>query len=716
MPSTYSTDLRIELIANGEQSGTWGQTTNTNLGTLIEDAIAGSATVSITSANQALTIANGAADQSRNASIVLTTTTTANFAVYIPPVPKLYTITNSSGSYTATIYCSTVAGNTTAAGAGVVIPAGKSVLVRSTGVNVVEQINHVAGNFSTNGALTVDDGATIGASAVVGGDVTALGALYAREPIYANSTAYLNGLAAQTVAQGSAINTSAETITLASAVFVNDTAVMLTSSDTMPTGLSTNTLYYVVNTSATSFFSGTGYINDGAGSGSTTAGTVLTITSLHAGAIGVGTVISGTGVTTTTTVTSLGSGTGGVGTYNVSTSQYAASTTINGTYSGSQTIKLSTSSGGSAVDITAVGTGNLTLTPVALANTPPVGASTTAVATAGFVTSAVTASVVDSRVLASVNAATTQSITLSGTQTIDGVALSVGNRVLVKNQLTGAQAAIFDAATEKITVTTAPSNGTQVMFTTTGALPTGLSATQVYYVVDSASTTFSVSLSPGGAVVAFSGTASGTNTVGTLPAATNGIYTVASSTWTRSTDANTSAELAAAQVAVTAGTVNGGKQFVTTFKSTDTLDTTIQGWNLVATDAVGGVTAVQLASNAVTTVNITDANITAAKLNGAQSGSAPIYGARAFGIVAANGTLTRGFNIATATRIEEGRYSVTFTTAMTSAVYAVVGSSLRDDGVVTFNYYSLSTTGFSITLRGDGGSRIDYPFSLVVFA
>ncbi len=41
MPSTYSPDLRIELIANGEQSGTWGTTTNTNLGTLIEDAIAG---------------------------------------------------------------------------------------------------------------------------------------------------------------------------------------------------------------------------------------------------------------------------------------------------------------------------------------------------------------------------------------------------------------------------------------------------------------------------------------------------------------------------------------------------------------------------------------------------------------------------------------------------------------------------------------------------
>lgn len=55
MPSTYSPDLRIELIANGEQDGTWGTTTNLNLGTLIEQAIAGVATVATSSAAQALT-------------------------------------------------------------------------------------------------------------------------------------------------------------------------------------------------------------------------------------------------------------------------------------------------------------------------------------------------------------------------------------------------------------------------------------------------------------------------------------------------------------------------------------------------------------------------------------------------------------------------------------------------------------------------------------
>jgi len=48
MASTYSTNLAIELIGTGEQSGTWGVTTNTNLGTLLEQAISGYVTQAIT--------------------------------------------------------------------------------------------------------------------------------------------------------------------------------------------------------------------------------------------------------------------------------------------------------------------------------------------------------------------------------------------------------------------------------------------------------------------------------------------------------------------------------------------------------------------------------------------------------------------------------------------------------------------------------------------
>ena len=134
MASTYSPNLRIELIGDGEQYDSWGDTTNTNLGTLIEDAIAGLVTVSVTSANQALTAVDGGADQSRNAILSFTTTTAANFSVYAPPVSKLYVIHNAS-AYTATIYNSTVEGNTTAAGTGVAVPAGRRLFVMTDGTD-----------------------------------------------------------------------------------------------------------------------------------------------------------------------------------------------------------------------------------------------------------------------------------------------------------------------------------------------------------------------------------------------------------------------------------------------------------------------------------------------------------------------------------------------------------------------------------------------------
>lgn len=132
MPSSFSPNLRIELIGDGEQAGAWGNTTNTNLGTLLESAVSGYVTVSVISADQAFTHANGAADQSRNAMIELTTTTGAPFAVYAPPTPKTYTIFNAS-AHTATIFNSTVLGNTTPAGTGVPIPAGGKVSVFSDG-------------------------------------------------------------------------------------------------------------------------------------------------------------------------------------------------------------------------------------------------------------------------------------------------------------------------------------------------------------------------------------------------------------------------------------------------------------------------------------------------------------------------------------------------------------------------------------------------------
>ena len=106
--SSYSPNLRLELITTGTQAGTWGTTTNTNFGTLVEGAVSGSAAVLVTSTLQALSANNGALDESRQAILTLTSSgISAGFSVFAPPVSKQYTIYNGS-SYTATIYNSTV--------------------------------------------------------------------------------------------------------------------------------------------------------------------------------------------------------------------------------------------------------------------------------------------------------------------------------------------------------------------------------------------------------------------------------------------------------------------------------------------------------------------------------------------------------------------------------------------------------------------------------
>jgi hypothetical protein len=96
MPTTYSPSLRIALLGNGENSGTWGQLTNTNLGTLLEQSITGVTTVSLSAGNVTLTSFNGVSDQSRNAVLVVTGTQTITNNVIIPNAPKTYLVNNTS--------------------------------------------------------------------------------------------------------------------------------------------------------------------------------------------------------------------------------------------------------------------------------------------------------------------------------------------------------------------------------------------------------------------------------------------------------------------------------------------------------------------------------------------------------------------------------------------------------------------------------------------
>jgi len=166
MASTFSPTLRIELIGDGDQSGIWGQTTNTNLGTLLEQAITGVVDITMTNANYTLTNFNGVSDESRNAVLVVGGTNAAVRDVIAPLVEKLYVVKNStSGGFAINIRA--------ASGSSVSVPSGATVWVYCDGTNFNAINTESVGNFEVNGNLTVT-GNTNAVAATYTGNVAAL--------------------------------------------------------------------------------------------------------------------------------------------------------------------------------------------------------------------------------------------------------------------------------------------------------------------------------------------------------------------------------------------------------------------------------------------------------------------------------------------------------------------------------------------------------------
>ena len=163
MSSTYSTNLRTELIGTGDQAGTWGGTTNTTLGSILEQAIAGVSggpyvggaypVVNFpTDADITLTANNGSVDQSRSAVLVVTSTgsLTATRNVIAPAsASKIYIIKNSTtGGQSIQIKYAT--------GTGVTIANGAIVLVYGDGTNynLVSNPNSITGNLTVSGTVS----------------------------------------------------------------------------------------------------------------------------------------------------------------------------------------------------------------------------------------------------------------------------------------------------------------------------------------------------------------------------------------------------------------------------------------------------------------------------------------------------------------------------------------------------------------------------------
>jgi len=156
MASTYTTSLKIQQIGNGEQSGVWGSTTNTNW-TLIEQAVSGVQTITMSNANYTLTNLNGVLDEARNMVLVVQGTNSGIYQVIAPlNQPKFYVVSNqTTGGYAITIGAAT--------GSIVSIPNGTTIQVYTDGTNFYSAQTSSAGNFNVNGNLTVNGTTTLGA-------------------------------------------------------------------------------------------------------------------------------------------------------------------------------------------------------------------------------------------------------------------------------------------------------------------------------------------------------------------------------------------------------------------------------------------------------------------------------------------------------------------------------------------------------------------------
>jgi len=174
MASTFS-NLKFEIIGDGEQSGTWGTTTNTNIGTAIEQAIVGMATLEAAdfTANVAtLTLANTNAAQDARALClnIASDAVSAAGTVNVPAIEKPYLIINGS-SFTVTVK---VSGQT-----GVAVPAGKRTVVYNNGTDVGSQINWLsaleAATLTTSGTVTLNGGTANGVAFLNGSKVLTTG-------------------------------------------------------------------------------------------------------------------------------------------------------------------------------------------------------------------------------------------------------------------------------------------------------------------------------------------------------------------------------------------------------------------------------------------------------------------------------------------------------------------------------------------------------------
>jgi hypothetical protein len=191
MASTYSA-LKIQLMGTGENSGTWGNVTNVNLGTALEEAIVGSADVTFASGTVTLALTDANSSQTaRNLRLNLTGTSGGAQNLVVPAIEKVYIVNNGCAD-TITVK------NT--GGTGIAVPAGKTMYVYNDGTNVVDAVTHLTsltlGTALPNSSTTAS--ASNGASTIVARDAAGS---FTANVITANGSA-LTSLNASNISSG----------------------------------------------------------------------------------------------------------------------------------------------------------------------------------------------------------------------------------------------------------------------------------------------------------------------------------------------------------------------------------------------------------------------------------------------------------------------------------------------------------------------------------
>ena len=155
MASSYSTDLKLEIQVTGENAGTWGDITNTNL-VILQQAIAGYQSVAVNATTGlTLTFTNAAVSDGKNAVLNLTGTPTTNINVLVPDgIEKTYFVNNQIVHGTNTVTLKTTTGT------GIKLAQGNRYTVYSDATNVnLVQMTQVYRAISTT--ATVQPGSAI---------------------------------------------------------------------------------------------------------------------------------------------------------------------------------------------------------------------------------------------------------------------------------------------------------------------------------------------------------------------------------------------------------------------------------------------------------------------------------------------------------------------------------------------------------------------------